>query len=365
MKAFLSSISRNKRFVVAELFLVYFAHGLGSIMLGSVLPDLRAAYGLDYQLGGTLISSQSVGYLGIGLLLTGGSPLWLLAAMFLTGISKGGITDYNNRVMSEYANGSATPLNMLHAAFAFGACVAPLAVLACQKLGGENGWRLALEIAVVLLTFGLVFGLFMKMDEEKPAESSQKSATDYGFFRERLFWLTTALCFFYEAVEASMMGWLTTFYIDSGVLAAGAAQIVTSLLWISLLVGRFSCSVIAARFRPWQMITVMCFGIAAFLVLLVLGTSLPVLIVATIGLGLCMSGMYGTTVSNAGDLFSRYPASMGIYVTLNGLGAAAAPAAIGVAANHGGIRIGFALLLIAAAMLVVSALCNMRYLKKR
>ena len=147
--------------------------------------------------------------------------------------------------------------------------------------------------------------------------------------------------------------------------AAGAAQIVTSLLWISLLVGRFSCSVIAARFRPWQMITVMCFGIAAFLVLLVLGTSLPVLIVATIGLGLCMSGMYGTTVSNAGDLFSRYPASMGIYVTLNGLGAAAAPAAIGVAANHGGIRIGFALLLIAAAMLVVSALCNMRYLKKR
>lgn len=58
----------------------------------------------------------------------------------------------------------------------FGACVAPLAVLACQKLGGENGWRLALEIAVVLLTFGLVFGLFMKMDEEKPAESTQKSS---------------------------------------------------------------------------------------------------------------------------------------------------------------------------------------------
>ena len=46
---------------------------------------------------------------------------------------------------------------------------------------------------------------------KKPAESTQKSATDYGFFRERLFWLTTALCFFDQAVEASMMGWLTTF----------------------------------------------------------------------------------------------------------------------------------------------------------
>ena len=236
MKAFLSSISRNKRFVVAELFLVYFAHGLGSIMLGSVLPDLRAAYGLDYQLGGTLISSQSVGYLGIGLLsgilavkwglkraylilyylfavgfvmlLTGGSPLWLLAAMFLTGISKGGITDYNNRVMSEYANGSATPLNMLHAAFAFGACVAPLAVLACQKLGGENGWRLALEIAVVLLTFGLVFGLFMKMDEEKPADGAQEEVKS-GSFRD-----VTSTHWAFDSVERAAEMGLVTGYSD-------------------------------------------------------------------------------------------------------------------------------------------------------
>ena len=34
-----------------------------------------------------------------------------------------------------------------------------------------------------------------------------------------------------------MMGWLTSFYIDSGVLAADAAQIITSLLWVSLLIG--------------------------------------------------------------------------------------------------------------------------------
>lgn len=299
------------------------------------------------------------------MLLTNGSPVWLLAAMFLTGISKGAITDYNNRVMSEYANGSATPLNMMHAAYAFGACVAPLAVLACHKLGGDNGWRLALEISIVLLTASFIFGLFMKMNDDKSTKTEQKSATDYSFFREKLFWLCTALCFFYEAVEASMMGWLTSFYIDSGVLAADAAQIITSLLWVSLLIGRFSCSVIAAKFRPWQMITVMCFGVAAFLVLLVTGTTLPILTVATIGLGLCMSGMYGTTVANAGDLFSRYPASMGIYVTLNGFGAAMAPAAIGIAANRAGIRWGFATLLIAGVLLVVSAVLNARYFKGR
>lgn len=171
MKAFLSSISRNKRFVVAELFLVYFAHGLGSIMLGSVLPDLRAAYGLDYQLGGTLISSQSVGYLGIGLLsgilavkwglkraylilyylfavgfvmlLTGGSPLWLLAAhvpdRHLQGRHYRLQQPRHERIRKrQWQRRSICCMLRLHS----GACVAPLAVLACQKLGGENGWRL-------------------------------------------------------------------------------------------------------------------------------------------------------------------------------------------------------------------------------
>ena len=67
MKSFFVSLSRQKKTVVAELFLVYFALGVGLIMLGSVLPHLRAAYHLDYQTGGALLSIQSVGYLAIGL----------------------------------------------------------------------------------------------------------------------------------------------------------------------------------------------------------------------------------------------------------------------------------------------------------
>lgn len=393
MKQFFASIGRRKTYVVIELFLVYLVLGIGLIMLGSVLPDLRTAYALDYKTGGTLLSIQSVGYLGVGLvtgvlsvklglkraylilyalmpvgfimLLTGSAPLWLMAAMLLTGLSKGAVTDYNNRIMSEYANGNAMPLNFLHAFFAFGACVAPLLVLFCQGLGA-NGWRIAMSVASVLLVGALVFGLFMQIDSEKPAEGYHAPAGGgFGFFRERLFWQTTAIGFFYQAVEASMMGWLTSFYVDSGALDTGTAQIVTALLWIALLVGRFSCSVIAAHYKPWQMILVMCIGIAAFLALLVCGTALPVLLAATIGLGLCMSGMYGTSVANASTIFSRYPASMGIFVTLTGVGAAVAPTAVGLVADLANIRFGFAVLLIAAVLLVIAAIINAAYFKRR
>ncbi|MDO5142905.1 MAG: MFS transporter [Eubacteriales bacterium] len=392
MKAFFASLGKRRTYVVIELFFVYLALGVGLIMLGSVLPQLRAAYALDYQTGGALLFAQSIGYLGIGLvtgvlsvklglkraylllsallplgllmLLTNGAPLWLMTAMLLTGLSKGAITDYNNRIMSEYADGQAAPLNLMHAFFAIGACVAPLLVLFC--LGrGQDGWRLAMILCLVLLAAALVFGLFMHMDDERSTDAYQAPAGGgFGFFRDRLFLQTTAMGFFYQAVEASMMGWLTSFYVDSGALKAGAAQVVTSLLWVSLLVGRFACSVIAAHWRPWQMTLVMCAGIGLFLVLMVCGTTLPLLLLSTIGLGLCMSGMYGTLVSNAGVVFNRYPAAMGLFVTLTGIGAALAPAMVGVVADYAGIRWGFASLLVAALLLIVAAVVNARYFRR-
>lgn len=393
MKLFFASLGKRRRYVVTELFLVYLVLGVALILLGSILPDLRQAYGLDYKTGGTLISIQSVGYLVIGLftgvlsmqagqkraylllyallpvglimLLVNGAPLWLMAAMLLIGFAKGAITDYNNRIMSAYAKGSAAPLNLLHAFFAIGACLAPVLALACLSCG-TGGWRIALFISTALVLAALVFGAFMNLSgdaHEVPADATPNGG--FGFLQERLFWQTTAIAFFYQAVEASMMGWLTSFYIDSGVMGESSAQLVTSVLWVSLLVGRFSCSAIATRFRPYQMILVMCVGIAGFLALLVCGSSLPVLLAATVGLGLCMSGMYGTSVSNAGDLFARYPVCMGLFVTLTGVGGAAAPAAVGAVADRLDLRHGFAVLLIAAILLVAAAVVNTLYFRKK
>ena len=126
-------------------------------MLGSVLPVLKAEYALNYQVGGMLLSVQSIGYavaglgagflplylglkksfilltsgtcIGMGMLLASGNPVWLLTAMGLIGISKGAVTNYNNQIMTELAEGDAGPLNLMHAFFAIGACIAPFIVL--------------------------------------------------------------------------------------------------------------------------------------------------------------------------------------------------------------------------------------------
>ena len=384
-ESFFRSIGKDKLYIVINLFYAYFAQGIVVVMFGAILPVLKTDYSLSYQIGGMLLSVQSVGYaiaglgagflplylglknsfilltsgitIGLGMLLVSGNPVWLLIAMAFIGINKGGVTNYNNQIMSDLAKGDAGPLNMLHAFFAIGACLGPVAVLLCSK-ADPSGWRLAVIIATVITAIGLLLMSRMKLDNARSAGKKEKAPVSFGFFKERIFWVTMLICFFYQCIEGSMMGWLTSFFVDSKVMTDASAQLVTSALWIALLVGRLSCSGLAMRFRPYQMIIVMAAGQLGFLYMLVHSHTLVTMMIATVGLGLSMSGMYGTSVSNAGDLFTRYPVCMGFFVLLTSMGAVIAPSVVGQLAGLANMRTGIAVLLLAAAALVVMAVYN-------
>lgn len=395
-QSFFQRIGKDKRYIVLNLFFAYFSLGVALIMLGSVLPVLKSDYALNYQVGGMLLSVQSIGYavaglgagflplyfglkksfilltsgtcIGMGMLLASGNPVWLLIAMGLIGISKGAVTNYNNQIMTELAEGDAGPLNLMHAFFAIGACLAPLIVLVCGKVDA-SGWRLAVFLSAAAVGVGLVAMFRMKMSDTQPTQkhSESKTKVSYGFFKEKIFWITMLICFFYQGIEGTMMGWLTSFFVDSHVMTDSFAQVVTSALWIALLIGRISCSRLAAKFKPSQMILAMAIGQFVFLTILVTSHSFVGMMIATIGLGLSMSGMYGTSVSNAGDLFTRYPVCMGFFVLMTSSGAVVAPAVVGAVANASNMRLGISCLLLAAVALVVMALGNVRmgYLRRQ
>ncbi len=387
---FFSSLGKRKLGVVLNLFYAYMSLGLVLIMLGSILPEMKADYELSYQVGGALLSVQSVGYVLAGLLagylpfllgikisfiliqlsvtlgfimfLVSGNPVWLLIAMFLIGIGKGGITNYNNLLMNIYSEGNAGPLNILHACFAAGAVIAPLIAMVVA------GWRPAVIIGCVCCAASLAFLLpagFSDKDLETTdtpdaadAGNSGKKKVDYGFVKEKLFWVTVIICFFYQAVEASFMGWMTSFLIDTGVMAESLAQFTTSVLWMALMAGRLLCSAAATKFTPRSMILALTLITTGFMAVLLQTKSPAGLIIATAGIGLGMSGMFGTSVSNAGDIFSKYPVCMGFFVFLTSMGAIVAPAIIGSVANTHGMHMGMSTLLVFAACMVAAAIIN-------
>ena len=395
MKEFWQKLPGYRRAAVLELYFVYFVLGVAVILIGSILPQLREANALSYGQSGNLLSVQSVGFLLVGLvtgaavlklgihkayvgtvaflpvgmfmLVKGGSFLFLAVAMFLVGISKGAITDYNNRVISNYAEGEAGPINSLHIFFAIGACLAPFFALFLTGLSAEKGWLYAMIVSAVLSLLAVIAGIFIKMDmtsDGADAEAPAAVDTSLDFFRDPLFLWTLLMGICDQALESSLMGWLTTYYLETGIVSEQVSQLTTSLLWFAFLIGRIICMVIAMKWRPERMLLIMGSGTAVFMILLIVSTNAPLLFISTIGLGLCLSGVYGTAVSNASGVFAHYSSAMGLYVTIAGIGGAAAPAAIGWLSHLFSVRIGFCVLAVMAAILTLAVVMNMTLKRK-
>lgn len=383
-ESFFRSLAPNDRYMIGNLFFLYLIQGIYTILIGSILPMIKAEYGLSYQIGGYLISAHSTGnivaglfagliplligikdslmllnllpIIGFFLVLITGNPLILVFAFLLTGLGRGSISNYNNQAVSTLSGGNSSPLNALHGFFAIGAVTAPLIALACTR-AGQIGWRVAVAIILALLILSVFTSAFMKMDSVTYSRSG-KTENAFGFLRERPFQVSMVIMFLYLCVETTVMGWMVTYYEECGVLASGSAQLLNSLLWITILLGRFGCSAIGGRFAPAAIIRILSAGIAVFLCIVLFTGSLPLMLAGTIGLGLSLSGMYGTTVANAGDVFGRYPLAMGIFVTLSGVGSIITPSVIGIVAENAGIRTGMRILLVPAVLLLIAAVLN-------
>ncbi|MBQ3392598.1 MAG: MFS transporter [Lachnospiraceae bacterium] len=383
-QSFFRSLSGDDRYMIGNLFFLYLIQGIYVILIGSILPMIKEEYGLSYQIGGYLISAHSTGnivaglfagfiplligikqslmllnllpYIGFVITLVTGNPVALIIALLLTGLGRGSISNYNNQAVSTLSGGNSSPLNALHGFFAIGAVTAPLITLVCTR-NGNAGWRLTVYIILALGAVSVVTSSFMKMDSVKYSRSEGPSDA-FGFLREFPYWYSIGIMFLYQCIEASVMGWMVTYYEESGVLASDAAQLLTSLLWITILVGRFACSAIGGRTTSVRIIRVLSAGILVFLCIVLLAGRLPLMLIGTIGLGLSLSGMYGTTVSNAGDVFGRYPLAMGVFVTLSGFGSIITPSVIGTIAETSGIRNSMRVLLAPAVVLLILAVLN-------
>lgn len=219
-QSFFRRLAPGGRYMVGNLFFLYLIQGVYVIMIGSILPAMKAEYGLDYRIGGFLISAHSIGnmatgllagllplaiglkrsllvlnvlpFLGFAITLLTGNPLALIFALLLTGIGRGAVSNYNNQIISTLSGGSAAPLNILHGFFAIGAVLAPVLVLLFDRADG-GGWRRAVWTVIGLGIVSMISSPFMDMDGIPYPKLERGS---FGFIRERPFLISMAIMFF-------------------------------------------------------------------------------------------------------------------------------------------------------------------------
>lgn len=357
--------------------------GAGSLALGSLIPFLRETYNLSYDFAGILVSLQSIGNLAaIGLMgflpvflgrrkavlttalwmavaylifTTGiGGAFLLPVACFATGIAKGGNANFANTMMSTLPGKKASVgYNLAHGAYAIGALLAPLLVVACTN-GNPGGWRLMTAGLAVLCVLQMVDYMIVPL----PQENIQKSvkSIDRSFLKKKSFWLAAAILFFYVSTEYAINGWLVTYFQDIGVLSDNVAQMMSSLLWLVMFIGRMIGAAIVGKVSRKTLLTIDGIGLVAFFLLVFFSRSEMPIFLGIAGVGLFQATIYTTAMAVGTEAVRGNDLGVSWMILAGSAGGILAPATVGFVAERAGIQAGMGVVVATTILLLVTIL---------
>lgn len=377
--------------ILTGCYFAFFVNGMASLMLGAMLPALLVDFDIGYDKGGMLLALQSTGnliasFLGgviaghlgrknsivllssIGVLGFAGmaftkSTTILLGLFFIAGISRGSVSNFNNTIVNEISDGAPGPLNILHTFFAIGAFMAPFIASWFTKIG--LGWKYSIGLVALLSCIMVLVFTNMGIDNVKNQNKGKKENKSYDFLKNLNFYISSGILFFYVGVEFAVNGWIVTYLIDSGLMDTSLAQKVLSLLWLVIIFGRLFSAYISKIVNKKTLILASSAGVMIFFTLFILSSSTWAIVPTILGLGFCLSGIFPTTVSNAGEVVKNSDLAMGTLLALGGLGGIVMPYITGEVAENKGITGGVVTIIAAIIFMFLFALANKLWKPKK
>ena len=378
-------VRKENRSLLYRMYFVFFASGAMSTLLGAILPEMGEEYGLSYSFQGLLLSAHQIGNLtaviaagfipyligrkqstvilgscivaGLLLLTFTPIPALLFTAFLLTGIGRGTMSNITNVVVGETADNKAAGLNLLHASFAIGAFLSPIIAIAVIP----SEWRIAPWCISLLMAAALLLVLLSRLSSAR----SGKEKGDGAFPRSIRFWLNTAIMFFYLCSEASLIGWLVTYFQDAGIFPEAVSTAMQSLLWIMILIGRLVCAVISPKLNRNVLILILGLMMTSSFVLMITATSPAVIAAAVFLVGLSMSGIYPTTLSTMEQRYNSSTVATGLCIGTATVGAIIMPSVVGTVAERAGIEGGIATISVAMAIMVMLMIAKLTAERKK
>ncbi len=319
----------NKQLVFWTACLGMLLFGIGLIMLGSVLPDLRVRHSLDAVEAGKLLSVLPIGIIGGSLLfgpvcdrygyrvllavsailmfagfegLAFTRTAWILTlSVFLFGLGGGAINGATNAVVADIStNGKGAALSILGVFFGIGALGMPLLL---SLLRATFEFQVIVSSTGVLALAAAVLFAVVRFPAAKQAEGiSIKQVA--ALFRDVTLLLIAFFLFFQSSFEGLINNWTTT-YLTEKVAAPqeaalmGLSAYVAGMTVMRLLIGS------VLRKMPERQLLYLSFGITlAALLLFSLSHSV---IPASAGLFIIGAGLAAGFPTMLGIVGNRYP----------------------------------------------------------
>lgn len=396
MFSFIRKLSKRERSILYTCFFAFFCNGSLALMMGSAIPDLKAAYQLSDTLSGLFLSAHSIGnliagfisgivplylgqkksilllsslaFIGFAMMIVWGNPVWLFLAFVFTGLGRGSVTNFDNRMVNQISGGSPVGTNLLHSCFAVGAILTPLIFLAVSRC---MGWRAAVGVVVL---FGCVslFNLSRMKLQQDHLDRRDKTNSTVCFLKNPSFLILAMMMFCYLCSEYAINGWLVTYIQNKESLLLGFgktgdeltaavkaySQSMATLLWSVMLAGRLFCAWLSGHVHQKLLMMVSSFGVAAFYGLLLVSSTIPMATVCVAGLGFCMAGICPMIYSDAAIFTNTYPLATSFILGIGSGGAILMPTVVGSLAERFGFTGGMSAIFVTIVLLVVFSVLN-------
>jgi len=392
MFSFLRKLDKQGKILLATCFFAFFSNGSLALMMGSVMPDLKSAYGLSDTVSGLFLSAHSAGNLiagfisglvplwlgqrksimllaslgavGFLMMVLWGNPIWLFVAFLFTGMGRGSVTNFDNRMVNLLSGGSPAATNLLHSSFAIGAILTPMVFLGLRT---GVSWQVGLSYVIVLCAVSVWNFSRMRLKNDMPDRKDKVNST-MAFMKNPSFMILAMMMFCYLCSEYAINGWLVTYIQNKENLLASLAasgqnvtaysQTMATLLWVVMLIGRLLCAALSAKVGQKILMMASSFGVAIFFGLMLTSSTVAMVSVSVAGLGLCMAGICPMIYSDAAIFTNTYPMATSILLGVGSGGAILMPTLVGSLAERFGFNGGMSAIFVTVLLLVVFSVLN-------
>lgn len=338
---------------------LYLLIGLAHVVLGAILPQLVAYYGVDYKDGGLLIFLQFFGFLigvvtvprwahrvgrrgvvivallglFIGQIVYSILPAWhfMLLIAPLVGFGFGVIEAVISAMIIHFSEGKkAIAISKIEVFFGVGALAMPAIAALFISFGI---WRLSFPfIAMYTLVVAIVW-YFISFDEINDQfarnASDQQEKTDKKRYTRRMLpvlYLFILFFFLYVGVEMSFVNFLPAMMIENNIANDASATISVAVFWSTMIVGRLFAGVIAEKINYARFLIYGCSGSLLFLILFSFMNELWSTYAVIMAYGLFMAGLFAIGLVAADQAFPGMAMrTISFLVAAGGIGGAVFP----------------------------------------
>jgi MFS transporter, FHS family, glucose/mannose:H+ symporter len=362
----------NRAWPVAWMHVGFALTGIGTTLLGCILPALSLAWHLNDRQAGILFAAQFTGSSSGALLvrkdfsrsLFRGYLLLIPSAIAVTffsgliaaplfvifGLGLGlTITSTSMLIGSASLPNRGAALSVLNAVWGSGAALSPLIASVWVKRWPPVGVFLLLAMAL-MITFLFIIGKDRAAFVRLPANPPEQSI---GHIQLRSVSIFAVIGFLYVGTEVSISGWMMTYVGRLPISSQAWAPIATCCFWVALLCGRTLVPVVVRWLAEAQLLgsSIVVAFLGAVLLLL---SRVPAAIVLSATLaGLMLAPVFPLILAKVLALGRGSPKTKWVFA-ISGMGGAVLPWITGeLSAHTGSLRIGMLVPVVALGTMVI------------